>query len=84
MRVPRPSSSLVNATAIALLALGLSGCVVVPARPAYGYGYGGPVAAEGYGAPPVAGYIWINGFWDWHSGRRNWVEGHWGPPRHGR
>lgn len=62
------------------LALGLSGCVVVPARPAYGY-QGEAVYAPAYGAPPVAGYVWIDGFWDWRGGRRTWVDGRWAPPR---
>lgn len=77
--------SLSSLAAVGVLALGLSGCVVVPARPAYyGGGYGGPAVVEGYGAPPVAGYIWIDGFWDWRWGRRTWVAGHWGPPHRGR
>ncbi|SEL58233.1 YXWGXW repeat-containing protein [Roseateles sp. YR242] len=53
-----------------------------------GGGYGGGYSS-GYGqayepaaaGPPTAGFIWIEGFWDWRGGRRTWVDGHWGPPR---
>ncbi|HEX2009647.1 MAG TPA: hypothetical protein VJN44_01800 [Roseateles sp.] len=77
MRITR----LVLPALAAVLALSLAGCVVVPARPAYG----GYVVDDGYrGQPPVVGYVWIDGFWTWQSGRRTWVDGHWGPPRHYR
>lgn len=63
------------------LACALGGCVAVPVHdggPGYsGYGY----QYDGYrGPPPVVGYVWIDGFWDWRLGRRVWIGGHWGPP----
>jgi hypothetical protein len=57
---------------VGLLAVGLSGCIVVPV-PGYatqGPGYGAPPAAYGpsvYVAPPPV-YIW--GPWWWHRGWR--------------
>src|SRR3569833_2669133 len=58
---------------------------VESAQPAYGYGYGGspygapvvPVAppppqVEYVGPPPVAGYLWLGGYWGWHGGRHEW------------
>lgn len=64
----------------AALLTGLSGCVVAPVGPAYavddGYYHRGP--------PPVVGYVWIDGYWTWQAGRRNWVGGHWGPPHRPR
>jgi len=58
------------ATWAALLAVGvgLSGCIVVPAR-----GYGG---GRGYVAEPVVPGIWVDGFWGYDGGRRTWHEGH--------
>jgi hypothetical protein len=79
--------SFAGGAALGLAALALTGCVVVPARPYYE----GPVVAvappppqaEVYGAAPVAGYIWIGGFWNWVGGRHVWVGGHWEAPRPG-
>jgi len=81
----------VYAIAAPLLASALSGCIVVPPRHYHGGGggYGGGGYGGGYsegygpavGGPPSAGYIWIEGYWDWRGGRRTWVDGHWGPPR---
>lgn len=75
----------VIAAALAL-SLVLGGCVVVPADPYYG----GPVAVappaprvEVYGAAPVPGHIWINGYWNWTGRRHDWVGGHWEAPRPG-
>jgi hypothetical protein len=78
------------------LSAGLSGCYVYPAGyPAGGDPYapyytGGAVAAappapvvETYGVPPVAGYVWIGGYWNWAGGRYAWVGGHWSAPRAG-
>lgn len=65
----------------------LSACVVAPvSRPYYGEAvivappshrveYGGP--------PPVAGYVWIDGFWNWGGSRHEWVPGRWEAPRSG-
>lgn len=74
----------------------LTGCVVAPAYPAYGYG-GDVVAGDVYApmAPPplrtevipVApspAYVWIGGSWGWGGGRYNWTPGRWAmPPRPG-
>ena len=64
----------------------LGGCVVAPVGPYYGEPV--PVAppppqVEYYGAPPVAGYVWLGGYWNWTGGRYAWTPGHWSPPRHG-
>ena len=64
----------------------LGGCVVAP--PPYYYGYGPtegppPPPHEVIGVPPVAGYIWIDGFWDWDGDRYAWRTGRWEPPRPG-
>ena len=71
----------------AILVSLLSGCVVVPADPYY---VGAPVAVapppprvEVIGVPPVAGYIWINGYWDWDNGQHVWRPGQWEAPRRG-
>ncbi len=74
-------------TAVSIAALTLTACIVAPA-PGY---YGGPVVnvappppqAEVIGVAPVAGYIWIGGFWDWVGGRHVWMRGHWDAPRPG-
>lgn len=34
-------------------------------------------------APPGPGYVWIDGYWQWHRGRWVWVRGHWERPRAG-
>jgi hypothetical protein len=71
----------------AVLVLSLSACVVYPRR-AY---YVGPEVAvappapvvETYGVAPVAGYVWLGGYWNWVGGRYAWVRGHWAAPRPG-
>lgn len=82
--------------ATALLAAGLAGCVVYPARPAVyqpapvdadgdGYPDAPPPApqVEYVGPPPVAGYIWLGGYWGWRANRYVWIGGQWAPPRPG-
>jgi len=40
---------------------------------------------EYFGAPPVVGYVWISGYWNWVGGRHVWVSGRWAaPPRPGQ
>jgi hypothetical protein len=39
---------------------------------------------ETAGAPPVAGDVWLSGYWAWVGDRYEWVVGHWSPPRAGR
>src|SRR5580658_118365 len=70
----------------------LGGCVVrgsvaVPEPAVY---VGGTITTappapqvEVYGAPPVAGYVWIGGYWNWVGGRHVWVGGHWAAGRAG-
>jgi hypothetical protein len=84
--------SWIRGAALAGLLAALGGCVVAPIGPYPGDGYPAgdvvPVAppppqAEHYGPPPVAGYIWLGGFWRWVGHRHVWVAGHWAPPRPG-
>lgn len=73
--------------AVSLATLGLTACVVAP-LPGY---YGGevvgvappPPQVEYYGAPPLGGQIWLNGYWGWNGGRHHWVPGQWSAPRPG-
>lgn len=77
--------------ALLVLTAGLGGCVVYPAYGEYGAYYSGPAVAvapppdrvEAYGEPPVAGYVWFGGYWNWVGGRHVWVAGHWAAPRRG-
>lgn len=71
--------------AAAFAAAALSGCVVAPIGP-----YGGvvevdppPPRYEVIGSPPVTGYVWIGGYWNWVGGRHVWHSGHWAQPRPG-
>lgn len=84
----RRSLLAVSLTGLVLAAASLSGCVVVPARPYYASPAVVPVAppapeVEVIGAPPVAGYIWLGGYWGWAGGRHVWINGHWEAPRAG-
>lgn len=96
MRQPQPYRWAI-ALALASTSL-LSACIVVPSgRHRGGGGYygdngGGEVVVtapppapqyEVVGAPPVAGYIWIGGFWNWIGNRHTWVGGRWEAPRQG-
>ena len=83
----RKWSGIALALAIGASVAQLTGCVVVPAR---GGVYPGvvaveppPIQEEYIGAPPVAGYVWIGGFWNWSGGRYVWAQGHWEAPRPG-
>lgn len=72
----------------ALASLLLAGCVVVPASQPYYVGEPVLVAppaprVEVIGVAPVAGYIWIGGYWSWTSGRHQWAPGYWTAPRPG-
>lgn len=75
---------LISTLAAALL---LTGCVVTPEPYSY---YDGPVyvdppppRVEYPGYAPVAGYVWIGGYWSWTGHRHEWVPGRWDAPRHG-
>lgn len=74
---------------VAVVSLALSGCVVAPA-PMHRPYYAEPVLiapppprTEYFGTPPVAGHVWIGGFWNWAGNRHEWVPGHWDAPRPG-
>lgn len=72
--------------------LALGGCAVVPVDD-YGYYEDDypyyaretvivtpPPRVEYRGLPPAAGYIWIDGYWNWIGHRHDWVPGYWSPP----
>lgn len=67
------------------LSLTLSACVVGP--PYYEgdavYVAPPPPRVEYYGAPPIAGQIWIDGYWNWSGSSHVWVPGRWEAPRPG-
>lgn len=79
---------------LGLLAV-LGGCATFPDDPYYesgpyygGYGQGVPMPPppspyEYYGAPPVVGYVWIGGYWQWGGANYVWIPGRWEPPRPG-
>lgn len=74
----------ISALAATLL---LAGCVVTPERYSY---YDGPVyvdppppRVEYPGYAPVAGYVWIGGYWNWTGHRHEWIPGRWDEPRQG-
>ena len=70
----------------ATLALLLSACVVAPAGGPYDETATiapPPPRFENVGPPPVTGYIWTEGYWNWIGGRHVWVAGHWEAPRPG-
>ncbi|TLS17628.1 MAG: hypothetical protein FDZ72_13320, partial [Betaproteobacteria bacterium] len=66
---------------------GLAGCAVEPvSRPYYGEPVRmapPPLRVEVMGAPPVVGYVWIGGYWNWIGVRYVWVPGRWEAPRPG-
>jgi WXXGXW repeat (2 copies) len=71
----------------AVLAVALSGCVVVPDQ---GHYVGGVVLVappaprvEVVGVAPNPGYVWIGGYWNWVGGRHVWVPGRWDRGRPG-
>lgn len=66
----------------------LSGCVVAPVDPGYGYSYttyGSPPPARYEVVPvaPSAAYVWTPGIWLWGGSRYDWRPGYWGPRGHG-
>ncbi|WP_119355414.1 YXWGXW repeat-containing protein [Azohydromonas sediminis] len=71
--------------AVAAAAFGLAGCTIYPAGP---HAAGivvtvPPPQPEVPGSPPVVGYVWISGFWNWVGTRYVWVPGYWSPLRPG-
>lgn len=86
---PLPRRHRLAACAALLFAIGLGGCVVVPAepyRPAEG-----PVVTvappapqvEFVGVAPGPGYFWVGGWWNWSAGRYVWRPGYWESHRPG-
>lgn len=75
-------------TALAGATILVGGCAVVPVDDPY---YDAPVVRvappppqyEYVGTPPVIGYIWIGGYWNWIGTRHVWVPGRWEAPRPG-
>jgi hypothetical protein len=43
-----------------------------------------PPLEEVAGPPPVAGDVWLPGYWQWVGNRHQWVGGRWAAPRPGR
>jgi len=39
-----------------------------------------PPQVENPGPPPVAGNVWVPGFWQWNGHRHAWIRGHWAAP----
>jgi len=80
------STLLLTTLATALVLLGA--CTTYPVQDPY---YDQPVVRvappplqyEYYGSPPVTGYVWITGYWNWGGVRYVWVPGRWEAPRPG-
>ncbi|MBI3759135.1 MAG: YXWGXW repeat-containing protein, partial [Deltaproteobacteria bacterium] len=66
--------------ALAAASTVLAGCVVAPGPV---YREPPPPRVEHPGYAPVAGYIWIGGYWSWTGHRHEWVPGYWDAPRPG-
>lgn len=68
----------------------VAGCAVYPEQDPY-YDYDAlvvrvpppPPLVEYVGSPPVVGYVWIGGYWNWIGTRYVWVPGRWEAPRPG-
>lgn len=86
----RPSP-LAGLSLVLLASLLLGGCAVTPVdHDPYYERYYEPVHVappppyvEYIGSPPVAGHIWISGYWNWGGARYVWVPGYWQAPRPG-
>jgi hypothetical protein len=80
-------SSSVRRLAGLLAGLLLAACVVAPDQrhDAGGIVMVAPPAArvEIIGAPPTAGYVWMDGYWNWVGDRHEWVPGRWVAPHPG-
>jgi len=67
------------------LAVGLTACVVTPARVSFtppGVALIAPMAPpppqmEMVPANPGPGYFWVAGFWHWDGHQHRWEGGHW-------
>ena len=79
-----------NAGTICGLCCGLAlfGCAVAPDQRHYVDGVvmvAPPTPQqEIIGEPPVAGEVWLAGYWNWTGARYEWTAGHWSAPRPGR
>lgn len=65
-----------------LLALGLTLAACGPHSGVY-VRVGPPAPRYGVvGFAPGPGYVWADGYWDWHGGNWVWIDGRWQhPPR---
>ncbi len=36
-----------------------------------------------YSSRPSVDFVWVPGYWNWHSGRHVWISGRWDRPPHG-
>lgn len=65
----------------------LGGCAVGPTSSTHYYETvrvaPPPPYVEYAGPPPVSGYVWITGYWNWGGARYIWVPGRWDAPRPG-
>ena len=63
-------------------ALVLAGCVVAPPDPYEDERYYAvpPPRVESRGYPPVAGYLWFDGYWMWGVRGHEWAPGYWVSP----
>jgi hypothetical protein len=78
------NASRLTRLALAAAVVSLAGCIVAPLPPHRVIGVAPPDdPVEVVPPPPVVGYIWIGGFWNWIGGRHVWTRGHWAPPRPG-
>lgn|ERR1035438_3613284 len=70
-----------------VLASAMTACVIVPDQRHYASGVvlvAPPAPREEIiGVAPVAGYVWLGGYWDWVGNRHEWVAGRWAAPRPG-
>ncbi|WPB54932.1 hypothetical protein [Xylophilus sp. GOD-11R] len=72
------------AVTVGASALLLSGCVVAPAYPGYGYGYGGGYGGGYYEAAPVVVSPSVGFFGSWGGGGGRYGGGRYGGGRYWR
>lgn len=68
-----------------IAALSVGGCVFAPVDPYYEDEVvivAPPPRVEYRGYPPVVGYVWIDGYWNWTGRRHDWMPGYWSAPHH--
>ena len=69
------------------LSLTLDGCIIASRQPYYAQPMvmvaPPPPQLEVIGVVPAAGYVWIDGYWNWTGSRHVWIGGRWDAPRPG-